>query len=150
MKVLVLDDHRGFREEVVAMLVRNGHEADEADSAEAAVPLAQSGQYDFILVDYAMPEHDGLWFMENVKLPRRTKAILVTGHVNRRLIDRMFAVGISIRTTPSGHPTGWVRSTASSRSDVRSLRADLRHPRGSRGIGWLEERGIRGQDGRGG
>ena len=94
MKVLVLDDHRGFREEVVAMLVRNGYEADSVDSAAAAIPLAESGQYAFILVDYNMPEHDGLWFMQNIRLPRGTKAILVTGYVNRRLINCMFEAGV--------------------------------------------------------
>jgi CheY-like chemotaxis protein len=95
MKVLVLDDHLGLREEVVAMLARNGHDADGVDSAVAAVPLAETGRYDFILVDFAMPEHDGLWFMKNVRMPRRTKAILVTGHANRQLIDRMFRAGIA-------------------------------------------------------
>ena len=95
MKILVLDDHKGFRDEVVAMLTRNGHNAQGVDNAANAVPLVESGEYDLTLVDYYMPEHDGIWFMQNVKWPRRTKAILVTAHLNTQVINMMFKMGAS-------------------------------------------------------
>ena len=93
MKILVLDDHRGFREELTAILARHGHDASGAATADEAVPLAESGEFDFVLVDYQMPEHDGLWFMQNARLPKHTKALLVTAHVNRAVISRAFEVG---------------------------------------------------------
>ena len=93
MKILVLDDNKGFRDEVLSILARNGHEGDGAGRAVDAIPLVESGRYDFVLVDYHMPEHDGLWFMQNVKRPRHTKALLVTAHVNNHLINKMFDVG---------------------------------------------------------
>ncbi len=94
MKILVLDDHKEFREQVVEILVRHGHEALGVEKAVDAIPLAESGEYDFILVDFNMPEHDGVWFMKNVKRPMRTKAILVTAYVNRQVIDMMFKFGV--------------------------------------------------------
>jgi len=93
MRVLILDDHAGFRDEVQGMLARNGHEADSVARAADAIPLVESGRYDFVLVDFSMPEHDGVWFMRNVKRPRHTKAILITAHVNNYLISQMFRMG---------------------------------------------------------
>ena len=94
MKIIVLDDHKEFREQVVEILTRNGHEARAVEKAEEAIPLAESGEYDFVLVDFSMPEHDGIWFMKNAKRPKRTKAILTTAYVNRQVIDTMFRAGV--------------------------------------------------------
>lgn len=94
MKIIVLDDHKEFREHVVDILTRNGHEACAVEKAEDAIPLAESGEYDFVLVDFSMPEHDGIWFMKNAKRPKRTKAILTTAYVNRQVIDTMFQAGV--------------------------------------------------------
>jgi two-component system, chemotaxis family, chemotaxis protein CheY len=95
MKILVLDDHHAYRKEVVAMLNRCGHEAHEVARAASAVPLAENGDYDLVLVDFNMPDHDGLWFMRNTKLPPRTKALLVTAHANRYVINQMFQSGVA-------------------------------------------------------
>jgi two-component system, cell cycle response regulator CpdR len=93
MKVLVLDDHQAFRDEVVEMMGRRGHEARGVGRADDAIPLAESGEYDFVLVDFSMPEHDGIWFMKHVKLPPNTKALLVTAHVNKDMMAQMFKLG---------------------------------------------------------
>ncbi len=93
MRVLVIDDHEGFREEILAMLGRNGYEADTAGSAMQAVPLVESGAYDLVLLDYQMPEHDGLWFLRTARIPTRTKVILVTCHAYQQLINEMFRAG---------------------------------------------------------
>jgi len=95
MRILVLDDHDAFRDEVVSILSRHGHEAHGVGAAATAIPMVESGAYDFVFVDYDMPEHDGLWFMQNVKLPRGTKALLITAHVNQQIINRMFQSGVS-------------------------------------------------------
>jgi len=95
MKILVLDDHRGFREAIESILTRHGHDVVGVESAEKAIPLVENGDYDFVLVDYQMPEHDGIWFMQHVQRPRRTKAILATAIVNRQIIDAMFKAGAS-------------------------------------------------------
>jgi len=94
VKILVLDDHDGFRDEVLGMLSRHDHKGVGVGNAEAAIPLAESGDYDFVLVDFSMPKHDGIWFMQNVTLPRKTKAVLVTAHVHREMMVEMFKFGI--------------------------------------------------------
>lgn len=95
MRVLVLDDHDDFRLEVETMLTSSGHEARGVGMAKEAIALAETGNYDIVLVDFNMPEHNGIWFMENVSLPRETKAILVTAHVSKYIINEMFRSGVS-------------------------------------------------------
>lgn len=93
MRVLVLDDHKAFRDEVLDMLTRNNHEGVAADSAQTAIRLVRDGNFDFVLVDFSMPEHDGIWFLKQAKLPRHTKALLVTAHVNTTLIAQALKLG---------------------------------------------------------
>jgi len=95
MQVLVIDDYTPLRNELIAILLRNGIEADGASSAQEAIPLVEQGHYDFVLVDYQMPEHDGLWFMQTVKRPAATKVLLITAQVDRDNIDNMFKAGVS-------------------------------------------------------
>jgi DNA-binding response OmpR family regulator len=95
VKILLVDDDKKLLEEVAKILTRNGHSVDCADNAAGAVAMVKSSGYDFVLVDYRMPEHDGLWFLKNAALPRRTKALLVTSYVDRQAISQMFKSGIS-------------------------------------------------------
>jgi CheY-like chemotaxis protein len=93
MHILILDDQPEFRQVLASILERNGHVAVGVARAEDAIPLVESGAYDFVFVDYSMPEHDGLWFMSHVKRPRHTKALLVTAHANPEVIRTMFKNG---------------------------------------------------------
>ncbi|MFZ2410507.1 MAG: response regulator [Candidatus Methanoperedens sp.] len=95
MRILVVDDDRRLLEEINKILSRNGHSVDCIDNATRAVVMAGLSRYDFVLVDYRMPEHDGFWFMKNVSLPRDTKTLLVTSYVDRNVIKQMFNAGIS-------------------------------------------------------
>ena len=93
MKILIVDDHPGLREEIQGMLTRRGHMADAVGSADDALPLLATGDYDFLLVDFQMPVHDGLWLMKHRPRPTRTKALLITAHVDRSVINEMFNAG---------------------------------------------------------
>ena len=95
MKILVLDDEEGILVALKSMLELRGHDVDCAERAQDAVDLVRKNHYDFVFVDYKMPDNDGLWFMKNANLPRNTKALLVTAFVNRQVINRMFSLGAS-------------------------------------------------------
>lgn len=93
MKILILDDDKELLKALKEMLSRHEHVIDCSDNAPAAVKVVEGGDYDFVLVDYKMPDNDGIWFMKNVKLPRKTKALLMTAYVNREIINKMFSLG---------------------------------------------------------
>jgi len=94
MKILLLDDEASLLKAISLVLVDLGHAVDcFTDSAEAAKTI-ETGEYDFAMVDYMMPVHDGLWFMKNARIPRKTKVLLMTAFVNRAVIDKMFKLGV--------------------------------------------------------
>ncbi len=95
MKILILDDDKELLTALKDMLARRDHVIECSASAAEAAKLVEDGDYDFVLVDYKMPDNDGIWFMKNVKLPRKTKALLMTAYVNREIINKMFSLGAS-------------------------------------------------------
>lgn len=95
MKILVVDDDRMLLEEIGRILNRNGHSTDCVDNATDAVAMLGNSRYDFVLLDYRMPEHDGAWFLKNAPLSRPTRTLLMTSYVDRDVIKQMFDAGIS-------------------------------------------------------
>lgn len=95
MRILVLDDERAVLDTLKSILTQNDHDVDVVDNAEDALHMVGGGNYDLVLVDYKLPENDGIWFMQNVALPPQTRVLLVTAYVNRRVINRMFELGAS-------------------------------------------------------
>lgn len=93
MKILVIDDHTGFRNEIVSILKDYGHVVNDAETAEASIPLVERGEYDFVLVDYNMPVHDGLWFIKHVDKPKNTKILLMTAQNNMHVSLAMIKAG---------------------------------------------------------
>jgi CheY-like chemotaxis protein len=89
MRILAVDDDTMLLTAVRNMLRRNGHCADCCDNAETAVAMAKSHTYDVVLIDYRMPEHDGLWFLRNASLPPSAKVICYFPRLQRS------AVGLS-------------------------------------------------------
>ncbi|MFO7869824.1 MAG: response regulator [Kiritimatiellia bacterium] len=95
VKVLVIDDDKGVLESVRDMLACYDCAVECAESAQKGIKMAETGEYELVLVDYKMPENDGIWFMQNVDLPRGTKTLLMTAFVNREVINKMFSYGAS-------------------------------------------------------
>lgn len=93
MKVLVLDDDDDLTEALCQILATRNLAVDRSASAPQAVELVKENHYDLILLDFALPQHDGIWFMRNAKLPRTTKVLLITGHIERKMINAMFELG---------------------------------------------------------
>ncbi|MDA0322881.1 MAG: response regulator [Verrucomicrobia bacterium] len=95
MKILAIDDDLSVLDTIERMLADTDHVVDCFQSACAAVDAAKAGDYDFMLVDYKMPERDGIWFMKNASVPPKTKSLLVTAYANQDIIQEMFRLGIS-------------------------------------------------------
>lgn len=82
--VLVVDDSPEIRDYLVRVLQTNGARVTEAGTAEEGLALLQRHRPDALLSDLEMPEHDGLWLIEQVRrlAPARgglTPAACLTG-----------------------------------------------------------------------
>ena len=95
MKILIVDNDKDVLEMMSKMLKLNDHEIDCLDDPEIAIEKIKDTSYDFVLLDFKMPKKDGIWFMKNAEIPRETKVLLITGYVNRDVINQMFALGAS-------------------------------------------------------
>jgi len=85
LMVLVVDDNRAVRDALVEMLAQAGATVIAEESAEEALATLTRERPDALLSDIAMPGHDGLWLISQVRaLPAdqggETPAIAVTGH----------------------------------------------------------------------
>ena len=94
MRVLIVDDEKNILSAMQRML-GDCCSVDCACSAVEAVEKAKAGEYDFVLLDFMMPQRDGLWFMNNCRFHRKTKVILLTGYLNKELVKQMFKLGVS-------------------------------------------------------
>lgn len=93
MKILLLDDEESVLTSLSRTLTLLDHEVDTFTKAADAVEAIEVGEYTVALIDYKMPENNGIWFMENANIPRTTKVLLMTAYVNRDVIVEMFRLG---------------------------------------------------------
>ena len=95
-KILLIDDMKGVRRTVCAVLKRAGHTVVEADDGGAGLHLLQSQRFDLVITDMLMPEHDGLevlLFLE--KLPDRPKVLAISGGGSQISADEAFMLARS-------------------------------------------------------
>jgi len=93
MKIMIVDDEENVLKSLQRTLALMNHQVDCFSSAKEAVDAITNGDYDFALVDYKMPEFTGIWFMKNANLPKKTKVLLITAFVNRKVISEMLHLG---------------------------------------------------------
>lgn len=94
MNILVVDDDRAVCSAVRDFLLNAGYEVSCVLDAESGVEIAKREFFDLVFLDYKMPDKDGEWFLRNAALPRRTKVILLTAHLDREIVNIMFKLGI--------------------------------------------------------
>lgn len=93
MKILIVDDEESVAKSLQRILTMLGHESGYCTSAADGVKQLEKEAYDFILLDYLMPENTGIWFMRNARIPDSTKVLLITAFVNRNVIEEMLRLG---------------------------------------------------------
>ena len=92
-RVLVVDDHEGFREVARALLEADGlHVVAEADDGETAVEAARRYLPDLVLLDVHLPDRDGFEVSRLLAgLPSPPVVVLTSsrpiGDLHRRVAD---------------------------------------------------------------
>lgn len=99
--VLVVDDDLITREVIKSILENNNCKVDEARNGEEALDKFKYHQYDFILLDYRLPDINGIElaqnirFLENEKDPnKRIPIICISSKVNKDNEQYFFDAGI--------------------------------------------------------
>jgi two-component system, cell cycle response regulator len=97
MRVLVVDDDASIRTVIKALLINHGHEVFEAADGRQALALALEVQPQLIVIDWLMPEMDGIELtraLRQSKLGRGIYLLLVTGLDDDEHLITAFEAGV--------------------------------------------------------
>ena len=102
-KVLVVDDSKLARMAVGRLLniLRPDWTRVEAGSASEAVALAQQSSFDLALLDFNMPERDGLHLAADLSaLKPGLPLAVVSANSQKEVVDRAAAIGAEFLAKP--------------------------------------------------
>jgi CheY-like chemotaxis protein len=96
-QILLIDDMKGVRRTVSAVLKRAGHTVTEADDGSVGMQALQGGQrFDLVITDMLMPKSDGmevLLFLEQQS--NRPKVLAISGGGSQISADDAFMLARS-------------------------------------------------------
>lgn len=98
-RFLVVDDFSTMRRIVRNVLKELGYEhIDEAEDGAQAFSKLQSGEYDFVISDWNMPNMDGLELLKKIRSDGRLKALpvlMVTAEAEKEKVILAIQAGVS-------------------------------------------------------
>ena len=97
-RALIVDDSQATRSLLAGMLDDLGFDAEEAgDGAEAIAVLRKGGKFDVLLVDWNMPNVDGVEFVQAVRnnpfYNKQIRLVMVTSVDEPNLMEKALACG---------------------------------------------------------
>ena len=106
-KILIVDDSKLARMAVAKALiaVRPDWTRVEASNAAEALELAKAGSFDIAVLDFNMPDRDGLHLAADLRAlnPSVPLAVISANH-QKEIIDRATAVGAKFLAKPITEP----------------------------------------------
>ena len=77
MKLLVIEDEKGLRENITSYLNADGNICESCDTLAEAINKLAGFQYDCVVLDIGLPDGDGLELLEYLKINLRNEAVLI-------------------------------------------------------------------------
>jgi len=99
MKILIVDDFSTMRRIIKNLLRDLGFtNTDEADDGITALPMLESGHYDFLVTDWNMPGMSGIDLLRKVRASDKLKGmpvLMVTAEAKRDQIIEAAQAGVN-------------------------------------------------------
>lgn len=99
MKILIVDDFSTMRRIIKNLLRDLGFtNTSEADDGNSALPMLQSGSFDFLVTDWNMPGMTGIDLLKAVRADDRLKSLpvlMVTAEAKRDQIIEAAQAGVN-------------------------------------------------------
>lgn len=99
MKILVVDDFSTMRRIIKNLLRDLGfNNTSEADDGQTALPMLQSGSYDFLVTDWNMPGMTGIELLKAVRADAKLASLpvlMVTAEQKREQIVEAAQAGVN-------------------------------------------------------
>lgn len=95
MKILIVDDSMTSRMLFRAYMPKDGqHQLFEAEILSDALNKAREAQPDLVVLDYNMPEHNGVEMAQAMQEAGvKTKFVLLTANTQKTIMDAALAAG---------------------------------------------------------
>jgi len=99
MKILIVDDFSTMRRIIKNLLRDLGFtNTAEADDGQTALPMLQSGNFDFLVTDWNMPGMEGIELLKRVRADENLKSLpvlLVTAEAKKEQIVEAAQAGVN-------------------------------------------------------
>ena len=99
MRILIVDDFSTMRRIVKNLLRDLGfNNTAEADDGQTALPMLQTGKFDFLVTDWNMPGMDGLSLLRTVRADEKLSnmpVLMVTAEAKREQIVIAAEAGVN-------------------------------------------------------
>ncbi len=80
-RILVIDDEESVRKGLISILIREGHIAEGASSAEDGLAAAERNRYDLVFLDVRLPGTDGIGLIPRIRSKSNPPEVVVlTGY----------------------------------------------------------------------
>lgn len=94
--ILVVDDNKPYREDIVELLELEGYTALAAENGVDALLLLQQQKFDLVLSNGDMPKMSGIELLKAVRADEQLKTIpfvLMTGHTESGYMENIYQAG---------------------------------------------------------
>ena len=99
MKILIVDDFSTMRRIIKNLLRELGfNNTSEADDGSTALPMLKSGDFDFLITDWNMPNMEGIALLKAVRadpLLKSLPVLMVTAEAKRDQIVEAAQAGVN-------------------------------------------------------
>jgi twitching motility two-component system response regulator PilH len=93
-KILIVDDSKFQRNQVLKTLVAASFEVDQASNGKEALTKIQAQSYDLLISDLLMPELDGIGLLKQLQaLQIKTPVIVVTADIQEPVKQECLTLG---------------------------------------------------------
>ena len=113
VRILLVDDDKDSLEMVAFVLRSQGAEVTPTTNADDALQVFLGNAFDLLLSDIAMPEHDGLWLIRQIRsMPRsyggNVVAVAITTHASKATEESVLSAGYQLRIAKPAEPVALV------------------------------------------
>jgi len=77
MRILLVDDEEELAEPLQRVLTNQGYKVDSANSGDRGWQLAQTGDYDLLILDWMMPERSGVEICQQIRQKGYSTPVLI-------------------------------------------------------------------------
>jgi PAS domain S-box-containing protein len=99
LRLLLVDDHADTRHVLTRLLTKCGHEVASSDSAQGALELLESGQFDALISDIGLPDGSGYELVRAAKRKQPIKGVALSGFGTEEDIRRSSEAGFDYHLT---------------------------------------------------